>query len=291
MSTLTKPQIYLLAIRPRTLFISISPILIGTMLALKTQASFPLFLCIVLFSLFIQIGTNLANDYFDFIQGADTQERKGFVRVTQKGLLDTTQIKTAFILAFISAFIFSLYPIYLGGPIFFVLSIGCILCGIFYTATKYSIGYLGLGEVFVFVFFGLLAVNGTYFLQTGSITSTSILASLTPGLIPTCVIIVNNLRDIEEDRKASKKTLAVRFGKTFIKSLYICCLSISFVAPILLVILCNFSYPILLPLLITPLAIAVAKQVMQEQKLNLALEKTAKLLVIYTLLFCIGTLF
>jgi 1,4-dihydroxy-2-naphthoate octaprenyltransferase len=246
----------------------------------------------LLFTLFtalaIQIGTNLANDYFDFVKGADTQERKGFMRVTQAGLVAPTIMKKAMIVTFGIACLCGSYLILDGGlPILLLLALSIAL-GILYTGGPFPLAYLGLGELFAFLFFGPIAVFTTYFLQTGILSKEALLLGISPGAFAMAFLIVNNVRDIEEDRLAHKKTMAVRFGKNFGKCHYFFSLLLS-LTPILFFYTTHpFS---LLALLILLPAIPLMQIMMNYQDpraLNQLFSKTGKLQWLFTFLFCIG---
>lgn len=276
--------IWMLAIRPKTLIASICPVLIGNILAYSQSFDFFLFVCILLSALFIQIGTNIANDYYDFVQGADTKMRKGPTRVTQSGLIPLKIVKQGFIFSFALAVVFGLYPMYKGGLPIVSLGIISLALGIFYTKGKYSLAYTGLADICVLLFFGVFATGFTYYMQTGLFLRSAFIAGLGPGAISTAILCANNLRDIEEDRQASKKTLVVRFGKKFGRLEYIFCLSLAssilfFFAPYLFWIFSLLCY------------IPIKSLYDEESEAQIALlEKTAKLLIIYTLLFSLGTL-
>ena len=213
--------LWLEATRPKTLVLSIAPVLIGTSYGYY-KGSFNLltFFVTLLSSLLIQIGTNLANDYFDFLKGADTSERTGPRRMTQSGLISVAHMKLATFLTFSVVALLSIYMTSIGGPIFTLLSAIAIACGILYTGGPKPLGYLGLGEFFVLVFFGPVGAAGAAYLQTLSFSWEAVILGLTPGFLSSAVLIINNYRDIEQDRKANKKTLAVRFGPLFSKIEY-----------------------------------------------------------------------
>lgn len=282
---------FCLAARPKTLLLSLSPICIGSAFAWKERIDPLLFLLMLLFALSIQIGTNFANDYFDFIKGADTEERKGPARAMQKGLLSKKQMKVGICAVFFSALIFSLIPIVKVGPLLGILPLLSVLFGLLYTAGPYPLGYLGLGDLLVLFFFGPLATFGAHYVQTGSFSPSSFLAGFGPGLLSVAVLAINNLRDIEEDRKANKKTLAVRFGKKFAQGEYFFCLLGAFLIPILLWKGGNFS-PFLLMAPLTLLFLIPCFKIVLffPEKLNSVLPKTALLLLPYTILFCLGVI-
>lgn len=280
-------KIWLLAIRPKTLAASICPILIGTAMALKT-GFFDLltFLFTLLTGLAIQIATNLANDYFDYKKGADTSARIGPVRVTQAKLVSESSMLKMIFFTFLSILITGSFLIWKGGAVFSVLIALSILFALIYTAGPFSIAYLGFGELFVFLFFGPVAVAATYFLQVQQFHFQPLIAGLAPGLLSSAILMVNNIRDIDEDQKASKKTLAVRFGNLFGKKLYLTFLITAALLPLTL----YHSHPLIMLASLTLLpALFLIREVfrVQDPRLyNPLLGKTAKLLMVYTLIFC-----
>lgn len=286
---MNRVKLWTLASRPRTWVVSFSPVCIGATLALS-HGIFDgiIFLLTLCGALAIQIGTNLANDYFDFIKGADTHERKGPQRVTQSGLVTALQMKRAMILAFAIAVLCSTYLIWKGGIIIAGLLAISILCGMLYTAGPFPLAYLGLGEVFAFTFFGPVATAGTYFLQTQLWSLQAFLAGVAPGLLCTAIMILNNLRDIDEDRKANKKTLIVRFGRTFGKIEYIAVI-LGALAP-LYAFYPTHPFSLLSALILLPFIPLLRAVLSTPQPAILALlfKKTGALIWLYTLLFCIG---
>ncbi len=284
--------IFWIAARPKTLIASISPICIGSCFALKEKLFSPfLFLFVLLFALCIQIGTNFANDYFDFLKGADTKDRKGPMRVMQKGLLSKTHMKRAIAAVFCLAFLLSLVPVLKGGIFLGVLGALSILFGLLYTAGPYPIGYIGLSDPLVLLFFGPFASFGAYFVQSESFASLPLIAGIGPGLLSLAILTMNNLRDIEEDRKANKKTLVVRFGKTFAKAEYFFCLIGAFFIPILIWINGSFSLILFLSSFFLALfSFGICKNLLSYSELGSSFQKTAFLLVPYTFLFCLGIL-
>lgn len=220
------------AMRPKTLMAALSPVAIGTIIALRDGVYHgPSVLAAVLASACIQIGTNFANDYFDFKQGKDTDKRLGPVRATSAGLVSPTTMKWAMILAFSLAILFGSYIMWRGGFPIVVIGILSIICGIAYTGGPYPLGYNGLGDIFVLVFFGPVAVAGTYYVQALSWSPTAAIVGISPGLISMALLAVNNLRDVDEDTTTGKRTLVVRYGQTFGKLEYIVCLLGGFLVP------------------------------------------------------------
>ncbi len=237
----------------------------------------------------IQIGTNFCNDYFDFFQGADAENRKGPTRAVQAGLISPPRMLWATMLMFSLTAIISVYMFMRAGWPFLIIGSLSILCGVLYTAGRYSLAYMGWGDPFVLVFFGPVAVGGTYYLQALSLPRPVVLAGFAPGLLSVGLLVVNNLRDIDEDRAAHKRTLAVRFGATFSRLQYSLCVVLAAGVPILLwfdgqsaglLIACAVFVPGLL----------VTRKVWQGTgaQLRPCLGMTAGLLLVYTLLFCFG---
>lgn len=281
--------IWTMACRPKTLIASISPVLIGTALAFS-QGCFQLnmFLFTLATGIGIQVATNFANDYFDFLKGADTQKRKGPTRVVQAGLVSLRQMKTGLLIILFLTFLAGSYLIWHGGFFISLLLSLSLLFAVAYTGGPFPLAYLGLGEIFVFLFFGLAAVSGTYYLQTGMLSLESLLAGVAPGALSTAILIVNNVRDIDEDRTANKKTLAVRFGLKFGKMEYLLAILLSLLPLTYLFHTHPFS---LLSLGILIPAIAPIRLMMQHtdpRQLNLLFSQTGQLLWLYTLLFCAG---
>lgn len=208
---------WVLATRPKTLTAAFVPVLVGTMLAYADMGSvnWEISIYALLASFFIQMGTNLINDALDFKKGADTSSRLGPARATQMGLLTMTQVFSGGMMCFGVAFLFGIPLMIQGGwPIGIIFSLS-VLCGYLYTGGPMPLAYSGLGDLFVLIFFGLVATTSVYYLQTGIVTSESILAGAQIGFLAMVMIAVNNLRDVVGDAKVNKKTLAVRFGKTF----------------------------------------------------------------------------
>jgi len=285
-------KIWIEAARPKTLWASVAPVLIGTAMAYADSSWNPLIAIITLFSaIMIQIGTNFANDYYDHVKGADTVERIGPIRATGAGLVKPRTMYLAYILAFSLSVISGLYLIGLGGwPILLIGSFS-ILFGILYTGGPYPLGYKGLGDVFVLIFFGPVAVGGTYYLHTLEINLSVILAGLSPGLISTALLSVNNLRDIHTDKKAGKKTLAVRFGAFFVRTEYLVSILLACAMPIFLLVI-NPNHPYsLTAILVILFALPTIKNVLFDDispELNRALANTGKILLVYSLVFSLG---
>ena len=207
---------WVIASRPKTLFASISPVLLGTALAYSCGLGDGVAACLAfLGAIFIQIGTNLANDYWDAKKGADRADRLGPVRVTSAGLLKPRTVFLGMAFCFAVASLAGLWLIARAGWPVAVIGVVSILCGILYTAGPFPLAYVGLGDVFTFVFFGLVATSGTYFVEAREFSMTSLILGTVPGFYSVVLIALNNLRDRESDLLSNKKTLAVRFGADF----------------------------------------------------------------------------
>ena len=204
------------AARPRTLPAAIAPVVVASALAWQEETfrAGAAAACLG-FALLIQIGTNYANDYFDFVKGADTAARVGPRRAVAAGLVSAGTMKRAMILVFAAAFAVGLTLLAYGGWPLLVIGVTSILCGVLYTGGPYPLAYHGWGDVFVFIFFGLVAVTATFFVQAGRVSTEAWLIGAGIGALATNILVVNNYRDIETDRAANKRTLAVRFGPAF----------------------------------------------------------------------------
>jgi 1,4-dihydroxy-2-naphthoate octaprenyltransferase len=285
-------KIWLLATRPKTLWAAVAPVIIGTAMAYDTGGVHWISAAAALVSaLFIQIGTNLSNDFFDFRKGADTQNRLGPVRVTQAGLLAPEKVKAAAHIAFKIAFLIGIYLVIRGGWPIVIIGLLSIFFGIIYTGGPYPLGYNGLGEIFVLIFFGPVAVGGTYYVQTLEMNWEVIAAGFSPGLLAVAILTVNNLRDIESDDKAGKKTLAVRLGKAYAQFQYVAAIILAAVIPLLLWLRSAEHIYALFTLIIIAPALPAFKKVFGFQdgaELNKVLEFTGQLLLLYSVLFSIG---
>ncbi|MBA3413997.1 MAG: 1,4-dihydroxy-2-naphthoate polyprenyltransferase [Chloroflexia bacterium] len=222
-----------LAIRPRTLAAAVAPIVVGSAVAWR-EGGFHLVTALVALAvaLLLQVGSNLANDVLDFRRGADTADRLGPTRVTQGGLLSTRQVATATGVVLGLATLAGLYLVWRGGWPILLLGAAALVAAVAYTGGPAPLGYLGLGEVFVFLFFGLAGVAGSAYVQTGELTPLALWAAVPIGAIVTAVLVVNNLRDIPTDRAAGKMTLAVRFGPRFARAEYLVLLAVAFATPL-----------------------------------------------------------
>jgi 1,4-dihydroxy-2-naphthoate octaprenyltransferase len=287
-------KLWIQAARPKTLWAAVSPVLIGLAMASKAgRLNLPAALATVITALLIQIATNFANDYYDFIKGADNEKRYGPQRLTQAELVKPQTMKKAFIITFLAAFLCGLYLVYVGGLPILLIGVFSILFGILYTGGPYPLGYNGLGELFVFIFFGPVAVGGTYYIHTQRVDSAVLLAGIAPGLISAAILVVNNLRDIKTDAGAGKKTLAVRFGARFTKMEYLLLLISSALIPFAVFLTAGGGVYALFASFYILLAIPALKKTFTKtgSDLNEVLAETGRLLLIYSLIFSIGWLF
>lgn len=283
---------WILAARPKTLLAAFSPVAIGATLALS-EGQFQLWpmLGALLCAISVQIGTNFCNDYCDFFQGADTADRKGPTRAVQSGLISARSMLIATIVMFAITGVASWLLYLRAGWPFLVLGVFSILFGVLYTAGRFSLAYLGIADPFVLFFFGPVAVAGTHYVQTLRFDWSTVIAGLGPGLIATGLLVVNNLRDIDEDRIANKRTLAVRFGATFSRYQYTSCIVLAAMVPVVFAAIKNEWWPSIASLMVLPGAFVMVK-VWKNDGVSLRpfLGMTAGLLLLYTVLFCGGLL-
>jgi 1,4-dihydroxy-2-naphthoate octaprenyltransferase len=225
--------VWLLAARPRTLPAAAAPVLVGTALASWRGMARPLpALAALAGALLIQVATNLANDYFDFVRGADTTDRIGPTRVTQAGLLPPSAVRRGMLVTLAAALSVGAYLVVVGGWPILVIGIASLACAVLYTGGPFPLAYHGLGEVFVFVFFGLVAVAGTYWVQALSFPAEAWWAGAGAGALSTALLVVNNLRDLETDARAGKRTLAVRLGRRGTALEYLALLALAAAVPL-----------------------------------------------------------
>ncbi len=284
-------QIWWMAIRPRTLPAAASGVVMGSALA-WADGSFQLApaLAALAVALLLQIGSNVANDVFDFERGADTSERQGPLRVTQAGLLTPAQVKRGLLVILGLSAAFGLYLAVLRGWVVIAIGLAAIISAVAYTGGPFPLGYYGLGDIFVFIFFGLAAVAGTYFVQVGSVSVAAWWMSVPIGLIITAILVVNNLRDIENDKKAGKHTLAVRLGERGTRIEYASCMLIAYLILPALVVMNIIPTWSLLAWLSIPLAWKTWRVVATQagRPLNAALAGTGQTVFVFSLLFWIS---
>ena len=286
-------RIWVMAARPRTLPAAISPVLVGTSLAGSEGTFRPLaFVAALIGSVFIQIGTNLSNDYSDARRGADTEERLGPVRVTAGGLVPPRKVLVATWLAFGIAVAAGAYLIAIAGWQLLVVGIASIAAGVLYTGGPRPYGYEGLGELFVFGFFGIVAVAGSYYVQVEHLRGLAFTLAVPVGLLAAAILMVNNIRDIDTDRRAGKRTLAVRLGRRRARRLFAAAIYVPFIWLIGVVIGSGMPW-ILLVWLSAPLGPPLVRTVASRTdgpSLNRALAGAGRLLAAYSVLLSVGLL-
>jgi 1,4-dihydroxy-2-naphthoate octaprenyltransferase len=289
-------RIWLMAARPRTLPAAIAPVLVGTAAAVQWEGHLPRWLAFVaalIGSIFIQIGTNLANDYSDAKRGADTADRLGPVRVTSSGLVTPARVLRATWIAFAVAVACGIYLAAVAGVVILLVGAASIVAGVLYTGGPRPYGYAGLGEVFVFLFFGLVAVNGSYYVQVEQLDALPLGLSIAVGFLATAILVVNNVRDLETDRRAAKNTLAVRMGRQNAVTVYFVLMIGAFlVLPLALWAGEASALPMIgwlaLPLAVKPLRVVAGRT--DGPALNGALAATGAVLGVFSLLVTIGLL-
>jgi 1,4-dihydroxy-2-naphthoate octaprenyltransferase len=289
-------RIWVMAARPRTLPAAIAPVLVGTAAAVYEAGELPrvaAFFAALFGSVFIQVGTNLANDYSDAQRGADTADRLGPVRVTSAGLVTPRRVLHATWIAFAVAIACGIYLATVAGLVILLIGAVSIAAGVLYTGGPRPYGYAGLGEVFVFLFFGLVAVNGSYYVQVEDLQALPLGLSIAVGFLATAILVVNNVRDIETDRRAGKMTLAVRMGRPDAVVLYrMLVLGAYLVLPIALIAGEASALP-MIGLLSLPLAVGPMRAMTNRTdgpSLNAALAATGRLLAAFSLLVSAGLL-
>ena len=282
---------WFLAIRPKTLPAAVCPVLVGSALAVQAHGFQPIpALFCLLFALLIQIGTNFANDYYDFVKGADTEERQGPKRMTASGLISLKSMRRMTAMVFFVAFCVGLALVPYGGWWLLGVGVVSIALGYGYTAGPFPLAYLGLGEIFVMIFFGWVAVGCTYLVQTGRLDAVVLLAGTAAGALSTNLLVINNHRDVETDIKANKRTLAVRFGRGFSAFEYRSLFALSLACAVLMAGLVK-SFWLLLPLAVLPLGLRLCRMIGKPQTGPVyisMLGQTSAVMVLFCLLLSIG---
>ena len=295
-----------MAARPHTLPAAAAPVVVGTGLAVHEGLFAPLpALAALVGAALIQIGTNFANDYYDAVKGVDTDDREGFTRVTQSGLIPPAQVKRAMYATFALAILVGVYLVWVGGAPILAIGLASVVSGIAYAGGPYPLGSHGLGDLFVFVFFGVVAVMGTFYVQAasvlaapfptaipaGTVTLAGFVASLPVAAVSTNIMVVNNVRDLETDREAGKTTLAVLLGYRASRAEFVGLLALAYATPFWFWLARDHSPAVLLPLVTIPYALPLTRTVLTDasgEALNPALERTGKLLAGYAVLFALG---
>jgi 1,4-dihydroxy-2-naphthoate octaprenyltransferase len=277
-----------------TLTAALVPVLVGTALAARDHPfRWAPAVAALLGAIFIQIGTNLVNDSGDFHRGADTAERLGPPRALAMGWLTAEEIRAGILVAFLLATLAGIYLVWTAGWPVVVIGVLSILAGVAYTSGPWPLAYHGLGDVFVFFFFGVVAVCGTYYVETRSLSHDASLAAVPVGALATAILVVNNVRDLDLDRAAGKRTVAVRVGRQGARAEYVALLVAAYLTPVLLFLAGRVQAWALLPLVTIPLALTEGRRVLRKvdgPSLNAALFGTARLHVLFGLLFAAGVL-
>ncbi len=285
---------WLEAARPKTLPAAIIPVMVGTALAAAhhTAGYGKAAICLA-FSLLVQIGTNFANDYFDFVQGADTPERVGPRRAVAAGLIAPATMLAATCVVLGLAFLVGLLLVRSGGWVLLPVGIVSIVCAIAYTGGPFPLGYNGLGDVFVFIFFGLVAVCATFYVQAGYVAPDVVSCAAAVGLLAANILVANNYRDVETDARAGKKTLVVRFGRRFAMWQYALSALVALLCPPAL-LLTGYRWPVLLPLILFPWGFSLTHRLgrsVEPTEQIAILGSTAKFLAAFGVLLCVGLVF
>ncbi len=279
------------AARPKTLPAAVAPVWVGAALAWHDGcfAAVPAALCLG-FALLVQIGTNFANDYYDFLRGADTAARVGPRRAVAAGLVAPGTMRRAMILTMAAAFVTGLGLVAWGGPWLLAVGLASIACGVAYTGGPWPLAYVGLGDVFVFLFFGLVAVGGTYFVQAGAVTRDALLAGVPVGALAANILVVNNYRDAGTDAAAGKRTLVVRFGRGAARAQFAAAHLVALATPVVFVGL-GYGAWCLLPLALAPVAWSQVRQLHPGRtpgELIALLGATGRFLAVYAGLLGLG---
>jgi 1,4-dihydroxy-2-naphthoate octaprenyltransferase len=283
---------WILATRPRTLPAAVAPVLVGTAMAVadKQFAWLPALAALAV-ALLLQIGVNLANDYFDFVKGIDTQDRLGPPRVTHSGLIPARHVKVGMQATIMLSIIPGLYLAGVGGwPVIWI-GLFSFAAALAYSGGPFPLASHGLGDLFVFIFFGLVAVCGTYYVQALKLTPMVWLMGAIQGLLITAILVVNNLRDIQTDRRSGKRTLAVMIGVHGSRIEYLLLLITAYAIPVALWLSGRSSIWVILPIFSLPLAVSLTRLIWTSAGgpvLNQALASTAKLALLYSLLLSAG---
>lgn len=284
---------WVLAARPKTLPAAVIPVLVGAAFAGRDGFFHgPGFFICLAFALLVQVGTNYANDAFDFLRGADREDRLGPRRAVASGMVSPRAMVVGTVAVFLAAFLVGLILVAYRGPELLVVGIASILFGFAYTGGPFPLAYRGLGDLFVLVFFGLVAVGGTYYVMSGLVSGEVLVAAVPIGLLATNILVVNNFRDMETDARAGKRTLVVRFGRTFARRQYIVSLAVTFLVPLGLMWYRDAGW-MALPLLAIPMGVRAVRRLSPERsadELNGLLAASAGILIFYGVLLSVGVL-
>ncbi|MCJ7556279.1 MAG: 1,4-dihydroxy-2-naphthoate polyprenyltransferase [Gammaproteobacteria bacterium] len=285
---------WIAASRPQTLTVAVAPVLLGAALAAEvTSLRIPLLIATLIGAICIQIGTNLFNDYADFKKGADGADRLGPARACASGWLEPDHVLIAVWIVFAFAIAAGLFLVMAAGWPILVIGVASLVCGLAYTGGPWPLSYVGIADLFVFLFFGLVAVGGTFFVLTGGLSMTAVLGGAILGCLATAVLAANNLRDRKGDRRAGKQTLAVRYGEAFARNEF----ALLITAPALMVVFVAIFVPgagpgWLAPLALAPWLVQLTRDAfrLDGRDLNILLKKTAVTELAFSILLCAGIL-
>lgn len=289
--SLPKWKIFMLASRPKTLPAAFAPVIVGSALAVNSNSfKFLNALIALICSTLIQVGTNYVNDLYDFLAGTDKKERVGPMRALASGLLTVKEMKLAIIFTFNTVFVLGLYLVFESSYWILLVGILSIVAGFAYTAGPYPLAYHALGDLFVFLFFGLVGTMGTYYVQALTLNMISFLASIPVGLLIVNILVVNNYRDIDEDKLNNKITLAVKIGRKATKFQYILSILISYLSVLIIYFYYLNKISVLLPILLFPFALKLINMILhlQGKELNKTLALTAAFSGLFSLMLAIG---
>ena len=287
-----RTRAWVLAARPKTLTAAAAPVVAGVGVAALHDVVSPLpALGALVGALLIQIATNLANDYYDYVRGGDTHERVGPLRVTQSGLLPPEDVKRGMIRIMAAALLVGVYMVWVGGWPMLVLGLASLACAVLYTGGPWPLAYHGLGDLFVFLFFGLVAVGGTVWVQGRIWPQEALLVGVAMGALTTAILVVNNLRDIPTDAKSGKRTLAVRLGVAGTRLEYVLLLTTALAVPAVGVGRLDWPNASLAALLVAPLCVSPLRRVLtfrHPRELFPALGETSRVVALYGALLALG---
>lgn len=289
---ISRARAWVLAARPKTLAAAAAPVVAGTGVAAHhgVASAMPA-AAALLGALLIQVATNLANDYYDFVRGTDTHERVGPLRVTQAGLIPPAAVRRGMIVTLAAALAVGVYLAWIGGWPIVVIGLASLVSAVGYTGGPWPLAYHGLGDVFVFAFFGLVAVMGTYYVQGLAWPPDAMLAGVAMGALTTAILVVNNLRDVDTDARAGKRTLAVRLGRRGTGAEYVVLLLVAAAVPPLGIALLGWPLGAAAALLVTPVAVAPTRRVLghaHPAELLPALGETSRVVAMYGVLLALG---
>lgn len=285
-------HVWVMAARPKTLWAAVAPVVVGSALAYSEERfHWWTGLAALCGALLLQIAANLANDLDDFERGTDTAERLGPLRVTQAGLVTPRQMRVAVSVAIAFSLVPGLYLIMRGGWPILAIGVAGIISALLYTGGRVAYGYRGLGEIFVFLFFGVVAVPGTYYVHALDFSRVSLWLGVPMGCMAVAILTINNMRDLDTDRKAGKRTLAVRLGRTGARIEYVTMLGVAFGTPLVLALTKQFRWGVALASAVVLVALPVIRTVftvVSGEALNHSLAQTARLQMIYALVLSVG---